>query len=204
MSFISHRGRESLLDLGLVSKSLTIIDSTVLVTDLSDHYACYSDIMLDVKRQRRKLVQCRNFKKALPLFQSAGMTLDGPLINDILTNPNDPSRQAETIENWVLNIVDTCAPEKTHRVRPGSPLWLTPDLKRLVAAKNKFFRRLCSMRRLYPNQNFPSATIRQYKKFRNHVKSKLQKSKRDYYSQGLSADTSNFYKYANMLMGKSP
>ena len=92
--------------------------------------------------------------------------------------------QAAYLEDWVASLVDDCMPLRTIRIRPGGPRWLDGSLVRLVAAKNRLYRRL----RLQP----PGNHWVEYRQFRNYVKSQVSAAKRMFYAENLSKSPTSF------------
>lgn len=190
----SQRGRESLLDLAFVSNTLKIHASSVLVSQLSDHYAITTSISAKVPRQPRKIVSSRNFNSALSTLEN--IPCNASLIEEIIKNNKQPDTQAQLLDDWVQSVVDTNIPVKNYRVRSDTPNWLSSELKRLVSLKNRFFRRITHSLTT-PNQWL------HYKKFRNFVQSKIKAHKKEYYYQKLSRDQRSFFSEANKLLGRA-
>ena len=201
MSGLSHvsatSGNETLLDLAFVSRTVVTKQACILTTDISDHYAL--SLTLGTRRERppRRLIKTRCIRKALPIIFSEGREPNRDLISQI-EQQTSSSVQASLLENWILQVVDRHAPLKTVRLRHEAPRWLTPELKRLVSCKNRYYRQVTDTKTL-TEKNW-----NQYKKFRNYVQSQLNKSKREYYSSELSADSSSFFRHVNILLGRKP
>ena len=194
-SFISPvSGKESLLDLCFVSNNLKVAYSKTLTTDLSDHYAVMVSLELGNKKPPRKIIKCRNFQRLIHLLPHKVNT---DLLKKLSTT-GEVNQQVQLIEDWINSLVEKFAPLKKLRIRPDSPKWLTPELKRLVAFKNRFYKRVSSL----SNEQSFEKQWDQYKKFRNHAHSEIRRAKRDYYAQRLSKDAKTFYNELNPLLGK--
>lgn len=193
-TYTSHRhASESLLDLAFLTRSVSY-KSTVLTTDISDHYAVALALQIEKNRQPRVLVRTRNYSRGLHKLQSHEAVPNEKVIADVHSLPTS-DLQAEYLENWVQSIVDQYMPVRQVRVRPSSPKWLTNDLRRLVAAKNRMYRRI----RHHPDV---ADLWTSYKKLRSLVKSQILLSKKNYYQDQLSQSPSSFYKQVNSLLGK--
>ena len=199
LSYVAASGRESLLDLGFVSRTVSVRQARILTVDpyISDHYATSLSLCVQKQRPPKRLITSRNIKKALPDIFSMGQEQDRDLLSQV-GQLHSSSDQAALLEDWVLRVFDHYAPQKTIRLRPESPQWLTPELKKLVACKNRFFKTVNN------NPNMTDKNWSQYKKFRNHVHSKLKQSRRAYHATQMSHDTSSFYKQVNTLLGRKP
>ena len=196
-TFVSPiKGKESLLDLTFISKSLTRHSSTVLVSRTSDHYATSTSVTCNSTRKPRQIVQSRNFTKALSTLEA--LPCDYNLIRNICSesNQNQPSVQAQLLDDWISKTIETVAPIKNYRIRPDTPAWLNTELRHLISLKNRYYRRV----RLLP---FYSTQWCQYKKFRNYVHTQLKTGKKRFYADKFSSNSSTFYKEANRLLGRS-
>ena len=89
-----------------------------------------------VAKKPRELVQSRNFSKAIGLLKS--IPRNSALIENISDLIDQPSFQAQVLDDWISTIVESNIPVKTYRVRPNVPRCLTSDLKRLVSLKNRY------------------------------------------------------------------
>ena len=199
LSYVAASGNESLLDLGFVSRSLVINQSSILTVDpsISDHYATSMSLCLRKERAPKRLITTRNTRRALPFILHEGQVPQIGLLSQV-RQLDCSTAQASLLEDWVLSVFDRHAPLKTIRVRPDSPRWLTPALKRLVASKKRFFKQVTKLG-TRTDDNWA-----QYKKFRNYVHLELQQARKCYYSSKLSADSSSFYKQVNTLLGRKP
>lgn len=184
-------GNESLLDICLASKALGLIDSRCLVTDLSDHYALSVSIDVKPKRAPRVIRLSRNYTKCYPILVREPVN---SALLDLINASKSPSAQTELLETWVISLLDQHAPERMCRVRPDSPRWLSAGLKRLISAKNRFYKKASRL-------EDPRA-IAQYRKFRNHVHHELRKAKRMHYADVLSKDSRSFFSLANTMLGR--
>ena len=188
----STTGSESLIDVCLLSRALPVTKSTTLLSDLSDHYAITTSLDILCRRVKpRALLQVRNYSGCLSSLSL--IPRDQKLLEDIGAC-ECPSRQAIILEDWVTKIVDQHAPVRQCRIRPDSPRWLTGELKRLVAAKNRFYRRAYSIG--------SDTAILQYKKFRNKIQSELKKARRAHFAEKLSMDSRSFFAHANSFLGR--
>ena len=194
LSYVSASGRESLIDLGFVSRTLRTESAQILTSAISDHYAACLSLGVVKEHQPRRLISTRSIRKALPRLFQEGQTPDKELLHHVQATTS-ASEKAERLEHWVLKTIDHLAPIKTLRVRPDSAEWLTHDLKRLVSSKNRFFR-LITSRDLTPE------IWAQYKKFRNHVQAELKRHRREFYAEAMSKDTSSLFKQVNSLLGR--
>lgn len=196
MSYVSHQSaNESLIDLCFVSKCVSVNKCSMLVNDISDHYALSISVTLKPNRQPRKLIKSRNYRAGLPAL-SMHNHHDDILIQSLHANSDSPHVQAILFESWVYQLVERCVPVKQYRIRPDSPKWLDTDLKRLVSVKNRFFRRV----RL---DDRDSAAWMQYKKFRKYVQKELTVAKRKYYTSRLGSGIPSFFKEIKVLLRHS-
>ncbi len=186
---------ESLLDLCFTSKNLATTSSKVLTTNISDHYAITTSLRLKTKRQAKALIHFRNYKTGL--VSLATESHYNPSLIRKIDMTDCPDTQASLLEDWVLGLVDEHAPTKTVRLRPDSKAWLTPDLKRLVASKNRLLRNIIQSR------TFDVATWTTYKRFRNKVQTLLRTAKHSFYASSLTNNSSSFFHQVNHLLGKS-
>ena len=190
-------GRESLLDLFFISKSLLPSDPTVLLTDLSDHYAIACSIIINPPRKPKQIVQFRNFKAGMTSLQTDAH-YNAQLVTNI-SNSNHPDEQAELLEDWVTELVEKHFPLRSMRIRPESPKWLTADLKKLIAQKNRLFRKATSA-----PKDFCTEAWLTYKTFRNTIQTKIKCAKKDFYSSQFSKNTKTFFAEANKLLNNKP
>ena len=86
-------------------------------------------------------------------------------------------------------------PIRTIRVRESRPDWLGTDLKRLVSAKNRMYRRI-------RHEHFGESWTR-YKAFRNYVNKQIVLAKKMFYSKQMAASSTSFYRQVNALLGKA-
>ena len=188
----SSTGSESLIDLCLLSRTLPVATSTALLTDISDHYAITASLDILTRKTKPRVIRLvRNFS-CLPILTL--IPRDDTLLQEMRAS-ECPSEQANMLERWVSDIVDKYAPVRRCRLRPDSPRWLTGELKRLVAAKNRFYRKAYAIG--------TASAIFQYKKFRNSVQRELRRARCDFYAEKLSDDSRSFYTQANTFLGRN-
>ena len=197
-SFVSPTtGRESLLDLCFTSYNLKCSYTKMLIADFSDHYAACISLNITKSKKPRNIINYRNFKA---LSHYLPLDKDSEFIQS-LTNIADPNDQANQIEKWMNSFVEKYAPCKQLRVRGDSHQWLSGRLKRLISAKNRFFRKINGIDRSISPNHFNAAWV-QYKKFRNFVQHHIRKAKKDYLSSQLSKNIPTFFHEVNRLLGK--
>ena len=194
-TYVSSKfGKESLLDLCFLSNNLITTYTTVLITQISDHYAITGNIKLKKVKVPRKLINCRSYSRNLPLLQTENLSPNQELLDQI-NSTEDADIQSEILERWILQMVDKHIPSKTIRIRPNAPPWLDHNIKRLISLKNRYYRKIINSD-LFENQ------WSQYKKFRNYVHSQIKLNKKKYLSNQFSKSTSCFFKEINNLLGQ--
>ena len=81
-------------------------------------------------------------------------------LRQIATDPNlSIHERTKKLDQLIISIVDKHAPEKTNRVRCKKNKWLTPEILRLIALRNKYYKQV------FKSAHSPTdAQIDQYKK----------------------------------------
>ena len=199
VTFVSHLGNESLLDLNFVSKALNVRKCTILTCDrtISDHYATYLIINKKHIRKQRKLVETRNFSK-FNMEQFYYHATKIPFLAISQDKSKSLDEKVSSLDNQILSLLNIHAPIKTTRVRGTKNPWLSKSLLRLINLKNKFYKRVFKS-----NYSVTSSQIEQYHKFKTFTLNQIRKAKKTYYSGLLSKDTKSFFHCIKSLTGKS-
>ena len=198
-SFVSNHGNESLIDHNYVNCDLTVKASKILTCEraISDHYATFLTLdKMKPKKLIRKLIKTRNFRKLNPvLFYNDCALLP---LKRTATDPNlSIHERTEKMDKLIINVVDKHAPEKTMRVRNKKSQWLTPEVRRLITLKNRFYKQI------FRHTNSPSVNqIQHYKKFRNYVTNQIRTAKKVFISKSLSENDKSFYTCLKSLTKK--
>jgi exonuclease III len=199
VTFVSHLGKESLLDLNFVSNSLHVAKCTILTCDkvISDHYATYLVLQSKLTRKPRKLVETRNYKNFCP----EQFYMDATSIPFLMISQDKSlslHKKMENIDDEILRLLNSHAPLKTIRVRGAKNPWLSEGLLKLINEKNKFYKRV-----FQSSQSASDRQIQHYHKFKTFTLNQIRKAKKDYYASRLSKDTKSFYRCLQSLTGNS-
>lgn len=197
LSFISHLGNESLIDLTFVSDSIPVQRHKILTCerDISDHYATYMEIGIKKKLLPRTIIESRSFKKFnQQLFYQSAQTV--PFLS--IASDRSLSIDARTlrIESAISDLVDEHAPIRRLRVRQKRLPWLNEDLLRLIRIKNRYHKTIYQST---PTDN----QVRHYHRFRNYTHGQIRKAKKSYYAAQLSNTSNSFFKCLRNLTGKN-
>ena len=114
VSFVSHQGRESLIDHNYVNSNLSIKSCSILTCErsISDHYATLLTLdFIKPASNSRKLITTRNYHKInhISFFNDCSSL---PLIETAHDRTLDIHQRVNEIDQLIISVVDKHAPEK--------------------------------------------------------------------------------------------
>ena len=184
----------------ILTNNEDIIQSTILITNLTDHFPTILSSNLDVVKQKiciKEYVYKRNhcgdnihkFKKRL-----SDVKWQEVLHNDNVNN--DYNRFVETFEM----IYDECIPLKKYIVNkkkePLSP-WITKWLLKSINKKNKLYKEYL--------RNPTNRNLQKFKTYKNKLNMLIRKSKRKYFFMKFEKSKNNMkdtWREINTIIGK--
>uniref|UniRef100_A0A2A4JRM8 Reverse transcriptase domain-containing protein n=1 Tax=Heliothis virescens TaxID=7102 RepID=A0A2A4JRM8_HELVI len=185
----------SLLDLMIVSSPDNVSYHGQLVAPFSYHDLIYLSYRIQVPRRRAQVLYLRNFKgiDLEELRRDAGDINWLPLAE--CTNIDD---KIEYLNSTILNLFDQHAPVRQVKVRHDPAPWISPQIKELMArrdkAKKRYKRRPSELNLAY------------YKSLRNRCNHLCRDARRRYFHDSLSNhNSSDIWKFLKSVgIGKSP
>ena len=97
----------------------------------------------------------------------------------------------------ITNVADKHAEEIVMRVRNNKSQWLTPEVRRLITLKNRFYKQI-----FRHTNSSPDNQIKNYKKFRNYVTNQIRTAKKVFISKSISGNVKSFYTCLKSLTKK--
>jgi hypothetical protein len=162
--------RESLLDHIYVSDISRVDTSGVFTLTTSDHRFTYLTRKVIRSKCPTKLIEFRNLNNInSDEFSSLLDTVDW----ESEFHQKNTEQQLDCFESKIWDIIDNLAPSKMKKTRGASISWMNSDILSLIAKRDKIKEDFDKTRR--PKK------FKEYKKFRNFVKNRVDSAKRNHY-----------------------
>ena len=182
---------QTMIDHIYTNNKANIIDSKVIKTGISDHFAIYFSFRQQIVKRTIKGHTCikyRCYKRFDANYYTAELS-QVPFKE--IYNITEPNLAIEHLSNLLTNVIDRHAPLKSKRVKhPNTPPWLSNETLRAM-----------DLRDLYDSQN----DSENYRKQRNKVNTMVETDRKAYFDKLLidEKDTATIWKAMNSITNAS-
>lgn len=165
----------TMIDLILSNDHIGTISSGTIPDRIADHQLVFSKFKINTSKGSQVFKIIRDYKEInIVNFENQLESIPWRGIYDI----NDVDKKVEFITDNIRAVLNIHAPERLVRISKKNAPWLTTQIRKMMADRDKF-------KRIY-RKNRNSSDLITYKRLRNQVTYALEREKKDYFSRQFS------------------